>query len=137
MSESDKPWYATAAELLEKATPGPWRYEGCDVWAPGENVAAVGPYEGEDKNVAGADEANGRLIAAAPTLLREALAEREELEHWKNRAETMNVDAGRRHVDNLALRDLVRDLYEALEDGRECTDERRHRLLTRARAVLP
>lgn len=61
---------------------------------------------------------------------------RDEVEHWKNRAETMNVDAGRRHVENLALRDLVRDLFEALEDGRECSDDRRRKLIERTRMVL-
>jgi hypothetical protein len=52
--------------------------------------------------------------------LRAQLAEAEaDVEHWSNRASTMDIDAGRRHVENLALRaDLKANgiAYEVLNE---------------------
>lgn len=48
---------------------------------------------------------------------RQLAAARAEVEHWSNRASTMDIDAGRRHVENLALRALLVECKEALENA--------------------
>lgn len=75
-----KPWFEEATELLAKATPGPWEWNAADGSIndvkDGEWVAFAEPCGDMNSRIV-AEPYDALLIAAAPTLLKAALEERE------------------------------------------------------------
>jgi len=106
-----KPWHETAAELLAKATPGPWFYSETQDDDPvvyvEANDAATVLFESDWGKL---DDAI--LIAAAPTLLKAALEERAELRDDLLTSAARTVEA-RLERDALAAR--VAELEVQLE----------------------
>ena len=81
-----------------KHTPGPWRYEGAEVWATAPmrfNLTTAGTpmiatlCKHEDADGGFPVEANARLIAAAPELLEalEEMVKAGEFEDWDGRCD--------------------------------------------------
>ncbi len=74
-------------QTTEKAkhTPGPWTVETWNdgqarIWANGQMIAKVIPYNDDKKPLTENEQANARLIAAAPQLLEAAWLALEKLE---------------------------------------------------------
>lgn len=100
-------------EALEKATPGPWSKEGCELWHRGESYGGNSPhtYIGDLKMM---HEVNTHLIANAPTWLKYLLEENERLKialHTRNSYEKtvteMQEDIEQLNVENAAIREAL------------------------------
>jgi hypothetical protein len=106
MSNDSTPWYTRAAALLKAATPGPWsnssgkgtgavssRAAGCAIY---QNIRTV-----EIPETVARWQADAALIAAAPTLLAEALRERDDLLDLLSTSERNNTKRGDAYQEQL------------------------------------